>query len=233
MVRCRSCEKCLRARAAAWAARAETERTAIAGRTWFFTLTFQPSWLHGEAMLTAKVASGGGCRKYDPLTGELRDFADGPIAAPSKSCASSLTESWRDYCPPTIISQVARRETTLWLKRLRKRGHELRYMMVEERHKSGAPHYHGLLHEQAGPIGKRALQASWGRGYSQWKLARNYRAAMYCAKYLTKEDGFPRQRASLRYGHGGLPVEASGSGEAAPCGHSPASTAGRECIAPP
>lgn len=90
-----------------------------------------------------------------------------------------------------------------YIKRLRKQAGSgsLRYMMVEESHKSGLPHIHMLLHERKAPIYKRTLEAHWPYGFSKWKLVEGNIAdvARYVAKYVSK--GRSRIRASRHYGH--------------------------------
>lgn len=103
------------------------------------------------------------------------------------------------------------KEVTLYLKRVRKAsGAKLRLLLVCERHKSGLPHYHALVHELAGspPVLYRHLTDNWRLGYSKCKLfdsselytERTPREiARYVCKYLSK-DARARVRASLHYG---------------------------------
>ena len=90
--------------------------------------------------------------------------------------------------------------------RLRKNGHKFKYLLVFERHKSGEPHMHFLLHEEAAPILKRQLVEQWPWGWSSIKLVGTAKrqappdqAAFYVAKYLSK-DRQARQIASKGYG---------------------------------
>lgn len=93
-----------------------------------------------------------------------------------------------------IVEEIQR-----FLKRIRKNsGAKLRYICVQELHKSGEPHYHLLIHEAEGTLTKRVLQAAWKWGFSQAKLA-DPKTAIYVCKYLTKGTG-ARVRASLSYG---------------------------------
>lgn len=92
---------------------------------------------------------------------------------------------------------------TLYFKRLRKAGYSLRYIVVMERHKSGLPHWHLLVHEVLlKEVPKRVLQAEWPYGFTVFRLVAEPRgAARYVAKYLLKEDtAVARVRASVRYG---------------------------------
>ena len=97
-------------------------------------------------------------------------------------------------------------ELTKWVKRLRKNyGAPLRLLLVAEAHKSGLPHYHGLIHEQSPdhPLRHALLSESWRLGFTKFKLvppdegAR--RTSWYVCKYLTK-DNRARVRASVDYG---------------------------------
>lgn len=98
-------------------------------------------------------------------------------------------------------NEVAK-EITLFLKRVRKQVGvgQLRYLLVREKHKSGLPHYHALIHESGEtPIRYKVLEDNWTLGFSKFKLLDDERTATYVTKYLGKSnDG--RVRASLRYG---------------------------------
>lgn len=91
------------------------------------------------------------------------------------------------------------KEVTKYFKRLRKKGHRFRYVVVAEAHKDGYPHLHMLVHEVSAPIPKRVLQDEWPFGFTTFKLVNNLDAVHYVAKYLAK-DARTRIRASLRYG---------------------------------
>lgn len=181
-VPCRRCIACLRQRAWHWRVSAETEITrgfARGARTWFGTLTLSPQ-SHFEMQLRAERSAG---KLLDGLPPE---------------------EQFR------LRHTAVNRELTLSFKRLRKRmkiAEAFRYMLVVERHKSGLPHYHCLLHEvsQDKPIRKSVLEAFWPWGFGQWRLvdsADQIRAARYVAKYLSKSSE-ARVRASLQYGRWG------------------------------
>ena len=94
------------------------------------------------------------------------------------------------------------RQFTLGFKRLRKNtGASIRFVLVAERHKSGAPHFHALIHEAVGspPVRYADLYRDlWSLGFSKYKLAEKGHAS-YVTKYLTKSSE-ARVRASLRYG---------------------------------
>jgi hypothetical protein len=163
----------LRHRQQLWAARAVDEIT-VSGRTWFGTLTLSP-----EKALQLQYAS------------ELRKVRQGWQLA-------ELADTDRFQA----IREEASVEVTKWLKRVRKNsGATLRYLLVCEHHKSGMPHWHILLHERSGKVLKRKLEASWGYGFTHFRLVPpgDNNAAYYCAKYLGK-SAEARLRASLQYG---------------------------------
>lgn len=175
--RCRRCENCLRSRAAMWRQRAATE-IRFAGRTWLGTIT-----LSAESHFMMM------CRASD----RLRKSA---VQWRKLSEAEQLAERHRECS----------RELTLWLKRVREEsGVALRYLLVMEKHKSGLPHYHVLIHEGAQPVVKRVLQSQWHLGFTNFKLVEaeatsHAKAAWYVSKYLTKSIE-ARVRASVRYGN--------------------------------
>lgn len=97
-------------------------------------------------------------------------------------------------------------ELTKYFKRLRKQtGSKLRYLIVAEKHKSGLPHYHALIHEVSvdSPVRHAQLSGQWRLGFTQFKLVDDPKAAAYVCKYLAK-DASARVRASLAYGRRGL-----------------------------
>lgn len=169
-VRCRKCGPCRRAKRNYWgfAAMEVTRETMEHGnRTWFGTLTLCP-----EAQVQ--------------LLRRARDAHREPHA-----------EWWADpHCDERFAAVRVQflRECQKYWKRLRKAGHRFRYLLVFERHQSGLPHAHFLLHEEAGAIRKRELRGQWPLGFIQASLvggrARNAaapeKAAWYAVKYLTK-----------------------------------------------
>lgn len=96
-------------------------------------------------------------------------------------------------------------ELTKYVKRVRKvSGARLRYLLVQEAHKSGLPHYHMLVHEGDGgnPVLYRHLASRWNMGFVKWNLidgSDTAKAAVYACKYINKAVG-ARVRASQRYG---------------------------------
>lgn len=104
------------------------------------------------------------------------------------------------------LVQASSRELTLYFKRLRKQSRgKFRYMVVAERHKSGWPHWHVLLHDldPMNPVRHKLLTDQWHLGFTHYRLATDARAASYVAKYISKSLA-TRVRASLGYGTGGV-----------------------------
>lgn len=173
--RCRKCERCLRARSRRWygAALAETKAST---RTWFGTLTLSP-----ENHYKAYAYAAGELAKQGVVIERLS--ADDQFMMRHKAIGLELTKM---------------------IKRIRKNsGAALRYLLVAERHASGLPHYHVLLHEQplGGQVPHRILSESWDLGFERWRLSdpQNPRSAAYVCKYLSKSLA-ARVRASQGYG---------------------------------
>lgn len=191
-VRCRRCKACLRARMGYWLhhSMANTRATMQQGlRTWFGTLTLRPE---------AQSA--------------LLDRARQKWLEERESGSSKVEDWWEDpKCDYRFALHRAEllRELQLFFKRLRKAGHAFKYFVVFERHKSGLPHIHWLLHESQSVITKDQLQKQWHLGFSQVKLVgghdRKHKrklspefASYYVAKYLAKEFQ-SRQIVSIKY----------------------------------
>lgn len=171
-VRCRKCEACRKARQFHWRMRAEAECQA-ASRTWFGTLTLTPEHQF-RLVLQATSALRRGGTDYSSLSDE---------------------DQFKERIKPLI------REVQKYFKRLRKAGCKFRYLVAIERHKSGAPHVHLLVHETAEPVRHKQLRDHWSLGFVKFNLvAENERtqAARYVSKYLTK--ALSRMLASSRYG---------------------------------
>lgn len=170
-VPCRRCRPCQRKRMRTWAERGVIE-VRQAQRTWFCTFTFRPEALYalmGKGLLRREA-------RAIPLS-EATETTE--LQAQFEECA---------------------REITLYLKRVRKNsGARIRYLLVAERHKSGLPHFHALVHEVAGTVKYEHLRRAWPHGFGEWKLLRDEGAAYYVTKYLGKAQE-ARVRASLRYG---------------------------------
>lgn len=172
-VRCRKCAWCLGRRRNLWAFRGQVE-IAASPRTWFGTLTMGPT---EHALMRYRASS----RLW-------RGGTDIELL--------SAREQFEELC------KEFGSEVTLWLKRLRKKiKGKLRYLLVFERHKSGLPHAHILLHDMDAehPIRHAALTAEWKMGFTKFKLCEALKTAWYVAKYLSK-SAEARVRASLGYG---------------------------------
>lgn len=109
-----------------------------------------------------------------------------------------------------LRASFALKEVTKYVKRIRKRAFGARgiapmaWVCVTERHKSGLPHFHMLVHErELRPITHRILSEAWGLGFEKWRLVRTdetpQAVAWYLCKYLTK-DFSTRVRNSEKYG---------------------------------
>lgn len=174
--RCRKCRTCLEFRRNVWTFRALQE-VRDSQRTWFGTLTLCP------AERTRILAE---ARERMMRFGADFDKEDG-------------LEQFRRLC-----RQLGER-LTRYIKRVRKAsGARMRYLFVVERHRSGDPHLHCLLHECADsePVRKALLEAQWeAHGYSAWRLIPldDGKPCFYVCKYLSKE-AHARVRASTRYG---------------------------------
>lgn len=171
-VRCRKCRRCLRKRSQMWAARAKAE-TKQARRTWMGTFTLRPDVNHQNlARARRKVFQRGGI--------------------------------WEDRNAEQqfdLLHQQNAVQLTLWLKRVRKvSGAKLRYLLVCEKHKSGLPHYHILVHEmEDAGVSHAILSSQWKLGFTKFKLLRDVEQATYPCKYVSK-SAETRVRASARYG---------------------------------
>lgn len=173
-LRCRKCDQCLRVRSRLWRARA-VEEISDAQRTWFGTLT-----LDMERQMYALNRARSNYRKREGSELDAAAFKD------------QLLERHRVISP----------WLTLWLKRVRKEsGARLRYLLVMEPHKSGAPHYHCLVHEceADAPVRHRTLTGQWPNGFTKFNLVEGTQHAGYVCKYLSK-NAVARVRASKRYG---------------------------------
>ena len=183
--RCRKCGPCLEHRSRLWAARGCTE-VLLSDRTWFGTLTLAPEWQF-KALVSARSAARQRAVDWDELDEE---------------------EQFK-----RVDRQIAV-ELKRWLDRVRKRVGPIRYLVVCERHKSGLPHYHCLLHEKGVTAPHRVLTETWRWGFTKFKLVPSHEpeAVFYVTKYLSK-DTTTRVRASFRYGTGGRQAQPVTPGE--------------------
>lgn len=175
-VRCRRCSACLRYRRNYWALRARAE-TIHSVRTWFGTLTLSPVSHHTMLCRADARLSRGGTR-FETLS-EQDQFAE--------------------------RHKEISREITLWLKRVRKvSGAPLRVLVVVEKHESGLPHYHLLVHETSPlePVTYRQLSNQWPHGHSMFKLLEpnDVKSCWYVTKYLA-DNPLARIRSSVDYGN--------------------------------
>lgn len=173
--RCRKCENCRMARASEWRVRARAE-LAIAPRTWFGTLTLRPEvQYHMLSLARHRLAIQG--IDFDSL-----DFGEQFVLR---------------------HNEIAR-EITKMIKRVRKlSAAKFKYLVIAEAHKSGAPHYHILIHEcdTLTVVRKSVLDAQWKLGFCQWRLVPHTKPwqGAYITKYLSKSLA-ARVRASQGYG---------------------------------
>lgn len=173
-VRCRKCPNCLLAKASHWRNRIAAE-IALSNRTWFGTMTLSPE-SHSSILNHAR---------HRARQRGLGDLDAQPEADRIRYELAPLIREWQ-----------------LFMKRVRKQGARVRFFLVVERHKSGLPHLHCLLHEIGEPVRHRQLTSNWRLGFTNFKLVAEHKenlAARYVTKYVTK-DTSSRVRASLGYG---------------------------------
>lgn len=185
-VRCRRCDACLKERRWMWTERAAKEWRQ-SNRTWFVTVTLRPEEHYKlQARVRLRLAAQGG--DLDRM--EPRD---------------KLNEVLKDY----------KNEMRLYVNRLRiglrTRGWDtisFRYLWVPEPHKSGAIHFHMLLHEVSDvqPIRKDRIEGLWNYGFVSAKLVKSENAARYVTKYLGKHHFEGRIAVSKHYGQRELEV---------------------------
>ncbi len=171
-VKCRRCENCLAERSRVWRYRARNEYL-TSYRTWIGTMTFsQPELFRFKSSARTRLAVQGD--DYDCLRVEERERQ--------------------------LLKEIAP-EITKFFKRVRKNsGAKMTYLTVSERHKSGEPHFHCLVHERGtDPVTHRTLSAGWKLGFTNFKLCKSDRDPMYVCKYITK-SAVARVRASVGYG---------------------------------
>lgn len=116
------------------------------------------------------------------------------------------------------VFDQAFREVQLFLKRMRKSGHKVRFLLATEAHRSGRPHFHMLLHEDvtSPPVSSRDLSGNrkerrkpkwWHNGLVHCRLVdpkrKAWDVAWYVAKYMSKTSE-AKIRASIKYGGGKL-----------------------------
>lgn len=191
LVRCRRCKNCLRARQFYWArtAMAWTEYTHKAGRrTWFGTLTL--SAVEQDNLSTAAM-----WRWLEGSeTGSIPDWWEDTTCDERFAFIRKELTRWCQSYMKRLRKGVKRCETC-YPKKPRAVGDwdhppaAFKYFLVFERHKSGSPHVHWLMHETDAEIRKKHLQCAWPFGFTQVKLVDGSdvrKAAFYVSKYLGK-----------------------------------------------
>lgn len=180
--RCRRCDNCRSYRRWLWSFRM-TEELRRGVRTWYGTLTLRPS------------------EQYRVLA-EARQY----MRSRGVSWEHDLSEDERF----AAHARFALKEVTKYIKRFRKEAYgpkgkaPFKWVCVTERHKSGLPHFHMLVHEvEMRPIPHRILAGQWHSGFEQWRLVKldeNPKlVAGYLCAYLQK-DFSTRIRCSEKYG---------------------------------
>lgn len=195
IVPCRKCDRCLRKRARLWTLRAITE-VQSAPRTWFGTLTLRPR-AHQTMVARARVR----IARNKSYVGEKVSKTTGecfPKFLPDDFDALSEGQQF------LLRHREINVEITKYLKRIRKASETpFRYICVLEKHKTGLPHYHLLVHEMVeGSVKSDDLASKWELGIEYWRVveeAEKKDTASYVCKYLSKANE-ARVRASLRYG---------------------------------
>lgn len=172
-LRCNRCSECLKHRARLWAARIHYE-VENAPRTWFGTLTLNPSRLFQTELEARRAVAG-----YDqlPLWDKRKErlrVSGSEVTRYMKRLRKEATAKIRFVCVTETTSSGER-----------------------EFH----PHYHLLVHEQTrGALLHSVLAKHWTWGFEKWRLIEpQTRPEWYLCKYLLKERG-DRVRASVLYG---------------------------------
>lgn len=176
---CRKCPDCLRIRAALWKERAMKE-LALAERSWFLTLTMSPQVQHAVFMeeMARKTSRGWRDADFDDEAKEFHLRCQGGF--------NLVTKFWKNVRKPHAGEEPVR----------------LKYLVSAERHQSGLPHFHALVHERAGSVTYRRLAGRWTKyGFFKGNLVdSNQKAARYVTKYIAKDMLGLRVHASQRYG---------------------------------
>ena len=178
---CRKCVRCLRVRRAQWSDRAMKE-IASAERTWFCTFTLKPEVHHATFMdqMARKTSKGWLDSDFDDAQREFLTRCHGGL--------DLVTKFWKNLRKPQAGEEPIR----------------IKYLVTCERHKSGLPHFHALIHERAGSCTYRRIESRWTRyGFMKANLVHEVgerKAARYVTKYVAKDMLGLRIHASLRYG---------------------------------
>lgn len=201
-VRCRRCKPCLRARQFYWARTAMdwTKFTADnERRTWFGTLTFTEA-AQAEALQAAFW-------RWAETTGRSHaDWWDEPLCDERFRLVREIQTGWVQRYWKRLRKGV-KRCAACYPAKPRRSGEwdhppaAFKYFLVFERHKSGYPHIHWLLHEMESPILLKQLSCAWPHGFVKIKLVKGddiAKAGFYVSKYLGKAIQ-SRQIASTGY----------------------------------
>lgn len=174
---CRKCSKCRYVHSTMWRDRIVDE-CHNHKRSWFVTLTMNPAEHQRSFMQEMRDRNSSG-------------WLDTDFDQPG--------QEW------SLRASGASKLLTKFLKRVRKplvgeEAIQLRYVAVTERHKTGLPHLHLIMHEVSGKLTYRRICDRWTHGFSDASLVRdNTKVGWYVAKYVTK-DSLTRMRASQGYG---------------------------------
>lgn len=204
LTRCRRCKPCLRAKQFYWSRTAMrwTEFTHQQGaRTWFGTLTLSPV----SQQIALDEARSRWCEEV-ARTGAIPDWWDDVTCDERFRLVRNELVGWVKRYWKRMRKGTKRCERC-YPTNPRKAGEwdhppaSFKYFLVFERHKSGLPHMHFLMHECGEPIRLKHLECQWPHGFVKVNVVKGgdiRRAAFYVAKYLGKAFQ-ARQIASLRY----------------------------------
>lgn len=200
-VRCRKCDKCKAYRGRLWRHRAIAE-TQRAERTWFGTLTIRPDQQY-RLEGAARLAYG---QNWDGLSHDAQFAA---LAAQAGKLVTLWLKRVRANGGMSAAQRLAyRRQAEQAGSPKEIEPVAFRYLVTCEVHNGsdtsvemrGRPHFHFLIHENAGaPLRKDGIAQPWEWGFTNIKLVKGIAGAMYVAKYLSKADDV-RVRASENYG---------------------------------
>ena len=198
LTRCRRCVACLKAKQFYWArvAKRWTQYTADQGRrTWFGTLT-----LTVDAQLDAVIAA-----RADHGSPNAEWWHEANCDERFRLVRKVLVGWCKRYWKR--LRKGRKRCERCYPKKPRAEGEwdhppaKFKFFLVFERHKSGLPHMHWVLHETGDKILKKHLQCEWPYGFTKVLLVKGDdvgRVGFYVSKYLGKAYQ-ARQIASLKY----------------------------------
>ena len=148
-------------------------------RTWFVTLTLNPAWQHQLFMAELADKNSRGWRDTD------FDLSKAEFALRVSGAAKLLTKFLKNVRKPHTGEAAI----------------DLRYLCAIERHKSGLPHMHLLMHEAGGKLTYDRIGNRWKKyGFFKANLVTDHEeAAWYVCKYVSYNEA-TRVRASQHYG---------------------------------